>query len=166
MKFLLLICLIFSLNLSLFSQIEYPRYSVDSLGQKILCLTIPQAMKIDNNLELLSLFEKLDANIADYDSICIKTINDKNRVINSQKIEIATLKKSVDIKDQQIFALQREIAGYIKTIGLLEEEVTNRKLVIDEKNIQLLQLKTKSLIGGIGGGIIIVGLIAIILSIK
>jgi hypothetical protein len=65
---------IFIIILSFFAlfssaQIDYPKYSVDSLGQKIVLLTIDQAMRLDNNSELLGLFEKLNSQISDYDSV-------------------------------------------------------------------------------------------------
>jgi hypothetical protein len=159
---------IFIIILSFFAlfssaQIDYPKYSVDSLGQKIVLLTIDQAMRLDNNSELLGLFEKLNSQISDYDSVCIKVVNDKERVINAQKLEISEIKKSLENKDSQILALQKEVASYIVRIKLLEEESANRQGVIDEKNLQLGELRTKMLFGGFGGGLIIIGLIGAIL---
>jgi hypothetical protein len=39
-------------------KIEYPRYT-DSTDKKVVQMTIAQAMKLDNNTELLGLFEEL-----------------------------------------------------------------------------------------------------------
>ena len=89
------------LSLSAYSQysqtkIEYPRYEVDSLGQKVLVMTIEQAQSLDNSTDLLVLFQKLNAQMSDYDSVCVKVINDKDKVIASQKMEIAKLKESIN----------------------------------------------------------------------
>lgn len=151
--------IIFSLLLSFVgvSQIEYPRYEKDSLGQKVVVMTISQAMKLDNNSELLGMFEKLNSQLGEYDSVCVKVITNKEKVIKVQKLEIASLKASLSNKDAQIENLQKQVATYIDRVGILEEQVENRQAVISEKDLQIRQLKTKMIFGGIGGGIIIIG---------
>ena len=58
--FFLFIVTLFSSS-SFAQTLDYPRYEVDSLGQKVIVMTIEQAMKLDNNSELLTLFEKLNS---------------------------------------------------------------------------------------------------------
>jgi chromosome segregation ATPase len=152
------------LSLSAYSQysqakIDYPKFETDSNGQQVLIMTIEQAQALDNSTDLLALLEKQSTQIGQYDSICVKVINDKEQVIASQKLEIAKLKESLNNKDQQIKALQGEVAAYLKKILILEEQVTNRQQVIDEKNLQLRKMKTKMVVGGLGGGVAIIGLI-------
>jgi uncharacterized protein (DUF3084 family) len=122
-------------------------------------MTIEQAMKLDNNSELLTLFEKLNSQLGEYDSTCIKVINDKEKVISIQTVEISKLKESLNIKDEQIASLQHRIAEYIVNIGILQDQVKNREDVISEKDKQIRGLKTKMIFGGIGSGAAIVGLI-------
>jgi hypothetical protein len=55
-------------------------------------MTIAQAMKLDNNTELLGLFEELGVEI-NFDRVYIKVISDKDVVISKQKVEISNLKK-------------------------------------------------------------------------
>ena len=161
MKKFILVTIAMFMSLFVYSQttIDYPRYEVDSLGQKVVVMTIQQAQTLDNNSELLSLFEKLNSQMVDYDSVCVKVINDKDNVIASQKMEISNLKKTIDNKDQQIVALQSEISGYLKKILILEEQVNNRQSVIDQKDKQIRRMKTKMIVGGVGGGLAIIGLI-------
>lgn len=159
-----ILSLIFGLVLSLsaFAQnktIEYPRYETDSLGQQVLVMTIEQAQSLDNSTDLLLLLEKLNTQMGDYDSICVKVINDKEQVIASQKMEIAKLKESLNNKDEQIKSLQGEVASYLKKILILEDQLVNRQKVIDEKNLQIKKMKTKMIFGGVGGGVAIIGLI-------
>jgi uncharacterized protein (DUF3084 family) len=116
-------------------------------------------MKLDNNSELLTLFEKLNSQLGEYDSTCIKVINDKEKVISIQTVEISKLKESLNIKDEQIASLQHRIAEYIVNIGILQDQVKNREDVISEKDKQIRGLKTKMIFGGIGSGAAIVGLI-------
>lgn len=152
------------LSLSAYSQysqpkIDYPRFETDSLGQQVLVMTIEQAQNLDNGTDLLVLLEKKNTQMGQYDSVCVKVINDKEQVIASQKMEIAKLKESINNKDLQIKALQGEVASYLKKILILENEVANRQQVIDEKSLQLRKMKTKMIVGGLGGGVAIIGLI-------
>jgi SMC interacting uncharacterized protein involved in chromosome segregation len=152
------------LSLSAYSQyspakIDYPKFETDSNGQQVLVMTIEQAQALDNSTDLLALLEKQSTQIGSYDSICVKVVNDKEQVIASQKMEIAKLKESINNKDLQIKALQGEVAAYLKKILILEEQVANRQQVIDEKNLQLRKMKTKMIVGGLGGGVAIIGLI-------
>jgi hypothetical protein len=56
-------------------------------------MTIAQAMKLDNNTELLGLFEELGVEMGNFDRVYIKVISDKDVVISKQKVEISNLKK-------------------------------------------------------------------------
>ena len=151
------------LSLSSFAQyskpIEYPKFEIDSNGQQVLVMTIEQAQNLDNSTDLLVLLEKQNTQMGQYDSVCVKVINDKEQVIASQKMEIAKLKESINNKDLQIKALQGEVASYLRKILILEDEVANRQQVIDEKTLQLRKMKTKMVVGGLGGGVAIIGLI-------
>jgi uncharacterized protein (DUF3084 family) len=161
---LLLISILFSLTLM--SQIDYPRYEVDSLGQTVVVMTIEQAQKLDNNSELLSLFEKLNAQMLDYDSVCIRVINDKEYVISTQKLEISKLKESIDLKDEKIITLQKEIEEYNKKVNLLEQQLLNRNDLIKVKDEEIGRLKMKMIIGGSASGLAIIGLIIGLILIK
>ena len=152
------------LSLSAYSQysqpkIDYPKFETDSNGQQVIVMTIEQAQSLDNSTDLLALLEKQSTQIGQYDSVCVRVINDKEQVIASQKMEIVKLKESIDNKDQQIKSLQGEVDAYLKKILILEEQVTNRQQVIDEKNLQLRKMKTKMIFGGVSGGVAIIGLI-------
>ena len=168
-KFLTLIIGVI-LSLSAYSQyshpkIDYPRFEIDSLGQQVLVMTIEQAQNLDNGTDLLVLLQKQNTQMGQYDSVCVKVINDKEQVIASQKMEIAKLKESINNKDLQIKALQGEVVSYLKKILILEDQVNNRQQVIDEKNLQLRKMKTKMIVGGFGGGVAIIGLILSLLLI-
>ena len=155
------------LSISSFAQyskpVEYPKIETDSNGQQIVLMTIEQAQALDNSTDLLALMERVNSQIGSYDSVCVKVINDKDQVIASQKVEISKLKANLDNKEQQIRALQGEVAAYLRKIMILEDEVANRQKVIDEKNLQIRKIKTKMVVGGIGGGAAILGLVLAIL---
>jgi ABC-type antimicrobial peptide transport system permease subunit len=128
-------------------------------------MTIEQAQKLDNGADLLILFEQLDANIDDYDSLCIKVISEKDIVIAQQTVQINQLSDLNKNKDAQISNLQSQIqdyknkeAGYVKEISNKNEEIEIHKGTIRKQ-------RTRMIIGGIGGGVAIIGLIIGIITV-
>ena len=159
----LFIILITLISTTMFSQvtqqIRYPRFEKDSLGQKVVIMTIPQAMKLNNNSNILGKFEELQAEMQDYENVCIKVVNEKDEVITKLNVVVTKQDQQLVIKDDKIKALQGEIIGWMQKNKVLETEVANRQKVIDEKNSQLSRLKTKMVVGGIGGSVVIIGLV-------
>lgn len=159
-KLLALIMLMFTtLAFSQRKEIDYPRYEVDSLGQKVVVITVRQAMILDNNSDLLILLKKQVVEMNEYEDICIKVINDKEVVISKMTVQISKLEKDLVVKDDKIKILQDEILALVAKLKLSDEQLTNRDDVIKTMNKQMSKLKTKMIIGGIGGGIIIVALV-------
>lgn len=160
MKSIIFILSFLLISFNSFSQgIEYPRYEIDSLGQKVIVMTIEQAQKLDNNSDLLALFEQLDANLNDYDSLCIKVIAEKDRVIAQQDVQISQLKSMIDNKDSQIDNLQAQISDYKnKEMGYIKE-IDNKNKEIDLHVDKIKKLKTKMIVGGGLGGLTIIGLV-------
>lgn len=164
--FTIIMLLFFTTMFSQFTkEIKYPRFEIDSLGQKVIVMTIPQAMKLNNNSNILEKFEKLQAEIQDYEDICIKVINDKDVVISKLNVVISKQDGQLVVKDEKINALQEEIIGWMQRNQVLEKEGINRQSVIDEKNKQLSILKTKMVVGGIGGSVIIIGLVLSVIGV-
>jgi hypothetical protein len=159
---LTILALVFTLFASA-QKIEYPRYVVDSTGQKVVQMTISQAMKLDNNTELLGLFEELGVEMGSFDRVYIKVISDKDVVISKQKVEIRNLKENTDIKSKEIVVLQNESFAYVKKIVLLEDQLGIKKEETGILNKQIVKLKTKMVVGGLVGGAIITGLTYLLL---
>jgi chromosome segregation ATPase len=146
-------------------EIKYPRFEKDSLGQKVIVMTIPQAMKLNNNSNILEKFEKLQAEMKDYEDMCIKVVNEKDEVIARLDVTITKLDQQIIVKDDKIKALQGEILAWMEKNHVLEKQLANRQQVIDEKDKQLSRLKTKMVVGGIGGSVVIVGLLLSVLGV-
>jgi anion-transporting ArsA/GET3 family ATPase len=140
-------------------EIKYPRFEVDSLGQKVIVMTIPQAMKLNNNSDLLKKFEAQDIKIKEYETLCVKVISEKDVVISKLTVTIGQQDGQLIVKDEKIKSLQGEILGWMEKNKVLETQLANRQDVIDEKNKQLGKLKTKMVIGGGLGTLAIIGLI-------
>jgi predicted nucleic acid-binding Zn-ribbon protein len=116
-------------------------------------------MKLNNNSNILGKFEELQAEMQDYENVCIKVVNEKDEVITKLNVVVTKQDQQLIIKDDKIKALQEEIIGWMQKNKVLETEVANRQQVIDEKNSQLSRLKTKMVVGGIGGSVVIIGLV-------
>lgn len=156
----ILMTLIFT---TMFSQvtpeIKYPKFEVDSLGQKVIVMTIPQAMKLNNNSDLLEKFEAQEIKIKEYETLCVKVISEKDDVIAKLNLTIGKQDGQLLFKDEKIKSLQGEILGWMEKSHILEEKVANRQQVIDEKDKQLKRIKLKMVVGGVGGVAIIVPLV-------
>jgi len=140
-------------------EIKYPKFEVDSLGQKVIVMTIPQAMKLNNNSDLLKKFEAQDIKIKEYETLCVKVISEKDDVITKLNLTIGKQDGQLLVKDDKIKSLQNEILGWMERNKVLESQLVNRSEIIDEKNKQLVRLKTKMIIGGSIGSIAIITLI-------
>jgi len=162
-KFILSLILIFSIQSFAFSQTGYPRYEKDSLGNHVVVMTVEQAQILDNQTDLLYLFEQLNSQIVNYDSVCIKVIKEKDNVILEQTVAINKLKEIVSAKNDEVEILKKKLVVKDSIIINLDEQVlkTEEQLNISKKKIR--ELKTKMWIGGSGGGLAIIALVLAII---
>ena len=139
---------------SMFSQvtpeIKYPRFEVDSLGQKVVVMTIPQAMKLNNNSDLLKKFEAQDIKMKEYETLCVKVISERDVVIAKLNLTIGKQDGQLLVKDEKIKSLQGEIIGWMERNNILEKQLANRQEVITEKDKQLRRMKIKMIISSVG----------------
>jgi hypothetical protein len=159
--FKIIIMLFISLNA--YSQIDYPRYIIDSLGKKVVVMTIEQAQILDNKAELLYLFEKLNSQMGEYDTVCIRVINEKEIVIAEQDVQIKMLQELNDNKDAQIENLKEQIFNYQVKEVLWQEELDNKNSEIDIHLDKIKDMRKKMIIGSIINGVVIIGLIFLLL---
>lgn len=156
----ILMTLIFTTMFSqLTPEIKYPKFEVDSLGQKVIVMTIPQAMKLNNNSDLLEKFEAQDIKMKEYETLCVKVISEKDDVIAKLNVTIGHQDGQLLVKDEKIKSLQGEILGWMERNKVLEAQLANRQQVIDEKDKQLRRTKLKMVVGGLGGVAIIIPLV-------
>jgi len=159
MKKLVAFFILFCFALTAYSQIEYPHYDKDANGQAVVILTIEQAQALSNSTDLLLLFETLNSQVASYDSICLKVVDQKNAVIAEQTIQINKLKESLQNRDDQIANLQSTLQKKDKVIFTYKVEINNKNKEIDLHKGEIKRVKRKLIFAGVGGGIAIVGLI-------
>jgi peptidoglycan hydrolase CwlO-like protein len=161
-KIISLLVILLSFN-SIFSQIEYPRYDIDSLGQKVVVITIEQARVLNNKADLLSLFDQLSIQINEYDSVCLKVISEKEIIIAKQDIQISNFKDLVDNKDQQIENLKTQVNNYQLKEIMFSKEIENKDKEISIYKDKISDQRNRMILGGTIGGAIIVGLITLLI---
>ena len=165
-KFILTVLIGFC-TLSLFSQsIDYPKFEIDSLGQKVIVMTIEQAQALDNSTDLLPLYNKLDTQVGAADSACIKVIDDKNRVISQQQIQVTQQKELIKVKDLEIENLQVRINDYKNNEVIFKKQIENKDAEINLHLGKIKDQKKKMILGGSFGGLAIIGLVVGIIAIN
>lgn len=163
MKKIIFITALSLLPLMAFSQ-SYPSIKYDSITKKnIVSLTERQAQILDNKTDLEYLFEQTDMQIDSIDTAYHNVIVLKDSIIGNQKNEIDNLKKQNQNKSEQINTLKDEITKYDSKINVIEEQksVLNKTIVQKDKIIKSDRIKMW--IGGIGGGIAITTLLALLI---
>lgn len=163
-KFFLIFLVMFMMSLDSFAQSVYPKFDTDSTGQKLVVLTIEQAQALDNNTDLLFMFEKLNSQIGNYDSICLKVVNEKEKVIASQTVQINNLKEALLNKDKQIVNLQATITELTKKSDNFEQELKNKNDEIALHKKEIRRVKRNYLIGGGVGGFILGIVLSLVLA--
>lgn len=162
----ILITMMFVLSSVLaFSQIDYPRIEIDSLGHKVVVMTIEQVQKIDNNLEILQLMEKAQLECDSLNLSYIKVIDNQNRQISLLEIDIKHLKEQISSKDEQITNLQTRLSNSEVTNKLCEDQKLNYEKQVDILKDEVRKQKNHKIVGFIVGGVGTLGgiLLAILL---
>jgi hypothetical protein len=141
------------------AQTEYPKFETDSLGNKLVVLTLEQAQALDNNTDLLQMFEKLDGQIGAYDSVCLQVVNQKDSVIAKQSVQINKLKESQLVKDSSISELQKKINLQTGLISSYLQTIKNKDTEIALHIQEIRKVQKNYFIGGGISGIVISALL-------
>lgn len=156
-KYIITLVLSLLTVLSFAQTIEYPRIETDSLGNKILLMTIEQAQKIDNNLELLQLFEKQGVQCDSLNTAYIKVIDNLNNQVRLLELDVKTLKEQINDKDKQIANLQKQLTNEKTSNNLCEEQKNNKDEEIKLLKKEVKKQKTQKIVGFIVGGVGVIG---------
>jgi ElaB/YqjD/DUF883 family membrane-anchored ribosome-binding protein len=133
-----------------FSQ-EYPMYIKDESGKDVVILTVEQVQHLDNQTDLIPLYEKLVGQGNVSEDICLKVVNEKEQVIAKQDLIIKNLENLTNNKDEQIKNLKEQIDNYIAKEILFNKEIENKDKEINLHIDRINTLRGKVWIsGGIG----------------
>jgi len=152
-KILTIIFILFIFNIK--AQNNYPKQFVDSCGDTLIIVTLKQAQSIDNKLDLLKLYEEMDADIANKDSMCLLVIKEKDNTITLLKNDILLHKKNIEYKNIELDYLNKVLVEDKKVLSISNNEVKNRQEIIEIKNKEIKHIKRNMWIGGATLGSII-----------
>jgi peptidoglycan hydrolase CwlO-like protein len=156
-KYIITIILSLFTILSFSQTIEYPRIETDPLGNKVLIMTIDQAQKIDNNLELLTLLEKQGVQCDSLNTAYLKVIDNLNNQVKLLELNVKTLKEQINDKDKQISNLQEQLANEKASNNLCEDQKKNKDEEIKLLKKEVRKQKTQKIVGFIVGGLGVIG---------
>lgn len=172
-KILLLIFMMMSLlsfsqtidmSLSQIDSTYYPLITTDSIGNKIVILTIEQAKYVDNQLDILNLLQESSDLINDIDSVCVKVINEKDFIIANQDIKISKMDSLLVNRDEQIDNLKQQIVTYQLSEYTYIQELRNKDSEIELHLNRIIDLEKKALLGGVTSGLIITALVTLLIA--
>lgn len=143
---------------------SYPKFDTDSTGEKLVVMTLKQAQALDNQTDLLVLFEKLNGEIGQYDSICLQLVNEKDSVIASQTLQLDNFKRDAAKKNEIIRNLANTNQEHLKSISTyrIEVEQKNQEIALHKREIK--RVKKKAFLGGGIAGVIAGLVIALLIK--
>lgn len=138
--------------------LEYPKPFIENGDTIGMIITIEQAQKIDNDYELLKMYEDLAFSYDQGDTVYLSVISKLEDQVSLMEVNIKTLKSVNGDKDLVISKLNEQISLYKDNESKLEKELENKDLIIDEKDNQIRKHKLQKFWGSVGSGIAIIGL--------
>jgi len=144
-------------------EIDYPIISQDSLGKKVVIMTIEQLKIIDKKLDLLELLEESNSISGDIDSVTLLIINDKNDIIAKQDMQINKMDSVIINKDNEISNLKEQVIEWQIVEETYLKQLSNKSKEIRLHTDRIKSLKKKTIFGGLGGGLIITTLVTILI---
>lgn len=162
MKKTFLALLLTFFTITLFGQInkqDLPQYFIqngDTLG---IILTVEQVQKLDNDVELLNMFELLSIKCDSLDKHYVKVINDLNDVIVLKDVSITNLTKQTKTFTNQVEKLKSAVDIKESQLKLCEEQRVNDSTAIASLKKDLKKAKVKNIVSwsstGVVSGIVI-----------
>ncbi len=163
-KFILTLILSISSMIS-FSQIEYPRIEKDSLGNKVLIMTIEQAQKLDNNTDLITLLGKESSKCDSLNKYYLRVIDQQGKQVSLLELDVRKLNDQLKDKDIQITNLQNQLSNKTKENLLCEQQKANNDTEKDLLKKEIKKQRNQKIIGFITGAVGIIGGVLLVMSI-
>lgn len=131
-----------------------PAYYVSADGDTLgILLSIEQVQKLDNDGELLKLFELLSIKCDSLDTYYVAVINKMNDKIELYKLETDNLNKQIKEKDDMIDDLKLQVKNRQENIDFSDMQLVKKDSIITDLNKDLEKQKLKSIVGWTGTGL-------------
>ena len=161
-KFILTIILLIS-SVFLFAQ-DYPYISVDSCGRKTVTMTIEQAQKIDNNLEILKLLKIQTSDCDSVVSAYIVVVDQYKNKVGLLEFNIKALESKLNSKDSSLVILQKELVNEKMSNSLCDSSMIKKDIIIFNKDEEIKQLKIQRFVGFATGAVGTIVLVFLLLK--
>ena len=156
--------IIFTLSLLLtfmlgFSQTSFvkedlPQYFVQNGDTIGILLTVEQVQKLDNNSELLGLFEKLSIKCDSLDTYYIGIINKMNDKITILNTKISKQDEAMKKQDDMVKDVKAQLANALLRLDLCEQQRSNDSTIIRGLKQDLTKAKVKGIAGWATTGVV------------
>jgi chromosome segregation ATPase len=143
---------------------ETPRYLIEKGDTVGVVLSVEQVQSLDNKVELLYLFEKLQMNCDSVNSYYIEVINSSDEKIGLLEVKISDLISQGNEKDNLIENLRTQVSKLEEDSGLCDTQLQNKDKEIKLLKEDLRKEKIKKWLSASGN--VALGIIAIILIVK
>jgi uncharacterized protein (DUF3084 family) len=130
---------------------DYPIIKIDEHGKQIVIMTLEQVQRLDNQTDLIPLFEKINEDVGNLDSSCLVALSDKDKVIISLDKQLDSQKELLTNKDKEIGNLNSQLQISHQIESTYKKEIENKDTEIELHLDKIKKQKGKNLIfGGIG----------------
>lgn len=126
-----------------FSQPTYPRIEKDSLGNKVVVMTVEQAQKIDNNLEILNLLNVQGSQCDSLNTAYLKVIDKLGKQVSLLELDVKKLKDQIKDKDSQIANLQVQLKNSEESNKLCDDQkvLKDQEVTVLKKEVRKQKLQ-------------------------
>jgi hypothetical protein len=143
---------------------ETPRYLIEKGDTVGVILSIEQVQNLDNKVELLYLFEKLQMNCDSVNLHYIEVINSSDEKIGLLEVKTSDLISQGNEKDNLIKNLKTQVSKLEEDSGLCDTQLQNKDKEIKLLKADLRKEKIKKWLSASGN--VALGIIAVILIVK
>ena len=154
MKKFLFISIFTFLNLVSFAQSNFPKYYIergDTLG---LIISIEQAQKIDNDLEILDLLQKRGIRCDSVIKKYLIVVDSLERQIALLELKTKNLESSIESENLMINNLKLQIENWKRDLLLCNQQLELKQNIISNKDLVIKNLKLQrklTIVGGVLG---------------
>lgn len=151
---ILLLSFILGFSQNSFVKEDLPQYFVQNGDTIGILLTVQQVQKLDNNSELLGLFEKLSIKCDSLDTYYIGVINQMNDKIAILNIKLSKQDEAIKKQDDMVKDLKDQLSNAIIRLDLCEQQRSNDSIIIKGLKQDLNKSKWRNVAGWTTSGVV------------
>ena len=159
----LLLSFMIGFSQTTFVKEDLPQYFVQNGDTIGILMTVEQVQKLDNNSELLGLFEKLSIKCDSLDTYYIGVINKMNDKIAILNVKTTKQDEAMKKQDDMVKDVKAQLTNALLRLSLCEQQRSNDSTIILGLKRDLTKAKVKGIAGWATTGV--VSAIAIFLGI-